>query len=90
MLKSSIKSHFMSKIGALFMKKTFKELKGALNLSSHGGSPFLGIKKLVIKNHGSSKRDNIAASIEHAMVLHKNKLISKIESLLPKEEAENA
>lgn len=90
MLKKSIKSHFWSKIGALFMKKTFKEMKTAFNLNGHGGSPFLGIKKLVIKNHGSSTRTNIEASIDQAIVLHKNKLISKIEALLPKQEVENA
>lgn len=86
MLKHSIKSHFMSKVGAVFMKKTFKELKGSMSMDTHGGSPFLGIKKLVIKNHGTSTRTNISASIDQAILLHKNHLISKIETLLPKEE----
>lgn len=90
MLKKSIKSHFCSKIGAIFMRKTFKEIKQTMNLSAHGGSPFLGIKKLVIKNHGSSGRENIAASIDQAITLHKNKLISKIEALLPKQEVSDA
>jgi len=90
MLKKSIKSHFSSKIGALFMKKTFKELKSTFNLHGHGGSPFLGIKKLVIKNHGSSGRENIEASIDQAILLHKNKLIAKIEALLPKQEVHDA
>lgn len=87
MLKNSIKSHFWSKIGALFMKKTFREIKGTFNMSGHGGSPFLGIKKLVIKNHGTSTRTNIAASIDQAVLLHKHKLISKIETMLAKTEA---
>lgn len=86
MLKHSIKSHFMSKVGAVFMKKTFKELKSSMSMDTHGGSPFLGIKKLVIKNHGTSTRTNISASIDQAILLHKNHLISKIETLLPKEE----
>ena len=90
MLKTSIKSHFWSKIGAFFMKKTFKEIKGTMNMSAHGGSPFLGIKKLVIKNHGTSTRTNIEASIDQAILLHKNKLISKIEALLPKQEGTDA
>ena len=65
------------------MSKTFKELKGRIDvLSKHGGSPFLGVKKLVMKNHGSSGRDNIASSIDQAILLHNNKLIPKIEAAL--------
>ena len=83
LLKHSIKSHLSSKIGALFMRKTFKELKGRMDvLGKHGGSPFLGVKKLVMKNHGSCGRENIASSIDQAILLHKNKLIEKIEAAL--------
>ena len=92
LLKHSIKSHLSSKIGALFMSKTFKELKNRMDvLGKHGGSPFLGCKKLVMKNHGSSSRINISSSIDQAILLHENKLIEKIEALLAKtNEVENA
>lgn len=92
LLKHSIKSHLSSKIGALFMRKTFKELKNRMDvLGKHGGSPFLGCKKLVMKNHGSSSRINISSSIDQAILLHENKLIEKIETLLAKtNEVENA
>lgn len=92
LLKHSIKSHLSSKIGALFMSKTFKELKNRMDvLGKHGGSPFLGCKKLVMKNHGSSSRINISSSIDQAILLHENKLIEKIETLLAKtNEVENA
>lgn len=84
-LKQSIKSHFWSKIGALFMRRTFKDIKQRIDvLSKHGGSPLLGCKKLVMKNHGSSKRRNIAASVDQAIILHENKLIEKIETSLKK------
>ena len=67
------------------MSKTFKELKGRMDvLGKHGGSPFLGVKKLVMKNHGSCGRENIASSIEQAILLHNNKLIEKIENALSK------
>ncbi len=83
LLKGSIKSHLSSKIGAIFMRKTFKELKGRVDvLNKHGGSPFLGIKKLVMKNHGSCGRLNISSSIDQAILLHENKLIQKIEDAL--------
>ena len=84
-MKKSIKSHFLSKIGAIFMKRTFKDLKQRMDvLSKHGGSPLLGCKKIVMKNHGSSKRANICASVDEAILLHENKLIEKIEKSLGK------
>lgn len=84
-LKHSIKSHFMSKIGYLFMGKTFKEIKNRVDiLSKHGGSPLLGCKKLIVKNHGSCKRNNILSSIEQTIVLHENHLNQKIEDAISK------
>lgn len=88
-MKHSIKSHFWSKIGALFMRRTFKDIKQRMDvLSKHGGSPLLGCKKLVMKNHGSSKRANIVSSIDQAIVLYENKLIEKIENSIGKKEEE--
>lgn len=84
-LKQSIKRRFWSKIGAIFMKKTFSDVKNRVDiLSKHGGSPLLGCKKLVVKNHGSCKRQNICSSIEQTMLLHENHLIEKIEEAINK------
>lgn len=46
------------------------------------GAPFLGCKKLVVKNHGSCGRDNICASIMQVIKLHENKLNEKIEAMV--------
>ncbi len=82
-LKHSIKSHFSSKIGYLFMKPTFKDIKNRVDVQKkHGGSPLLGCKKLVVKNHGGCKRLNILASLEQTMLLHEKNLNQKIEEAL--------
>lgn len=82
-LKQSIKSHFWSKIGYLFMKPTFKDIKNRVDIiSKHAGSPLLGCKKLVVKNHGSCKRNNICASIEQTIRLYNNNLNQKIEEAI--------
>ena len=81
-LKSEIKSHPMSMFGALFMGKTFKNIKKKLDANKHGGAPFLGCKKLVVKNHGSCGRYNICASIMQVIKLHENNLIEKIEKMV--------
>ena len=84
-LKNSIKSHFMSKIGYLFMKETFNEIRDRIDVQGkHAGSPLLGCKKLVVKNHGGCDRNNICASIEQTMKLYTNKLNEKIEEALSK------
>lgn len=82
-MKQSIKRRFWSKIGAIFMKGTFRDIKDRIDiLAKHGGSPLLGCKKLVVKNHGACKRNNILSSIEQTITLHQNNLIGKIEEAL--------
>mgnify|MGYP002796282951 FL=1 len=81
-LKKEIKASFSAKIGYLFMKKAFKKLKTKLDINKHGGAPFLGCKKLVVKNHGSCGRQNICASILQVVKLHENKLNEKIEKMV--------
>lgn len=70
MLKTEIKSSAMSKIGYLFMKKSFKNLKKTIDYNEKGGAVLLGCKKLVVKSHGSSKATSICASIEQVVEMH--------------------
>jgi len=69
MLKNEIKSSKFAIFGSLFMKPAFKKLKEKLNYSNYGGSPFLGLKKTIIKSHGSSDAISIKASIKQIMDL---------------------
>lgn len=78
-IKKEIKSRFISKIGALFMKKTFKNLKNALNYNSYGGAAFLGVKKIVVKGHGAGDATAFAKSISQVRTLAKKELCSQIE-----------
>lgn len=77
-LKSDIKSHTASKIGYLFMKGTFKRLKTKFDYDKYGGSPFLGINKLVIKCHGSSKAESFYQSIKQAYTLGQSDIVSSV------------
>ena len=79
-LKTEIKKSFWSKIGALFMKKTFKNLKSDLNIEAQGGSILLGVKKTLIKVHGSSSSTSFEAAIEQAIELKENNVIEKLEN----------
>ena len=83
-LKKEIKASFSAKIGYLFMRRAFKKLKAKLDINKHGGAPFLGCKKLVVKNHGSCGRENICASIMQVVKLHENRLNERIEEMIGK------
>ena len=48
------KRNFFSKLGYLLCKSGVDEVVGMLNPDTIGGTQFLGIKKPVIKAHGSS------------------------------------
>lgn len=84
LLKTEIKSSFWSKIGALFMKKTFKKIKGTFDYSKYGGAVLLGCKKLIVKGHGSSNGDSICACIKQLYTMQEGKLIEKIAKTLEK------
>jgi len=81
-LKSEIKRSFWSKIGALFMRKTFKNIKGKFDYSKYGGAVLLGCKKLVLKAHGSSKCESISSCINQLYTMAKGNLIEKISNNL--------
>lgn len=55
-LKQGVYGSLSGKIGGLFLKKTFGDLKQKLDYNNKGGALFLGVGKPVIKAHGSSKR----------------------------------
>jgi len=59
-------------------------LENKFDYEEHGGTPILGIKKIVIKCHGSSSKKSIEKSIETAQILYKKKVIDVIEKNLEK------
>ena len=83
-LKEEIKSSFSSKIGYLFMRKSFKNLRAKFDYSKQGGAVLLGCKKLLVKAHGNSKAESIEVCIEQMYTLYKGKLIEKISQGLAK------
>lgn len=78
LLKNEIKRSFKSKIGAMFMKDAFVNLKNTMDYQKVGGACFLGIKKIVVKAHGSSSAEAICASIITAHKLQKKNFVEKL------------
>ncbi len=70
MLKSFLKEELMMnpvrQAGAFLSNGAYNAIKRELNPESLGGAPLLGLNRLVIKSHGSSKRGYIAGAIRVA------------------------
>ncbi len=84
MIKEEIMSSAVSKFGAIFLSKSFSNLKKKMDYKEYGGAPFLGVNGICIKAHGSSDGKAFKNAIGQARKFHNNKLIGKI-----KDEIEN-
>ena len=67
-----------AKLGYVMLKKVFKNMKAHLNYTDVGGSPFLGLNKILIKSHGSSKAKTIYSCVLQIMDIHKSGYIEKM------------
>lgn len=85
-LKGEIFSRTLYKLGALLMKKLFKDLKEFMNYQNYGGSVLLGTSKVVVKGHGSSKAKAVEKCIEQAYKMEVSQLSGKIETEIAKYE----
>lgn len=70
------------KIAALSLKKPFMQLKDRFDSEEVGGAPFLGLKSLVVKAHGSSSSKGIKNAIKQCVLFVEKDIVSKIEAKL--------
>ncbi|MGI6136235.1 MAG: phosphate acyltransferase PlsX [Clostridiales bacterium] len=83
LIKESILNNgIRAKIGYLFLKPVFKEIKKTLDYNDNGGAVLLGLDKLVIKTHGSSKAKSFKAAILQAASIAEKGLITQVSSIL--------
>ena len=80
-LKGMFTTSFFTKISYLMMKKELKKLKKDFDSSEYGGAVLIGLRKPVIKAHGSSK----AKEIKNAIIQAKEYAISEIIDEVSKE-----
>ncbi|MCQ3034616.1 MAG: phosphate acyltransferase PlsX [Bacilli bacterium] len=78
LLKTTFTKSTKNKMGALFLKKDIYELKDFMDYRNYGGAPMLGIKKTVIKGHGSSTARTVYNCVLQAYNMEKGKLVDEI------------
>ena len=74
LLKKTITNGFRNKIGALLLKKGLYEIKDKMDYNNYGGAVVLGVKKTIVKGHGSSKATAVYHCIKQAYNMEKNNL----------------
>lgn len=82
MLKQSIYSSFLSKIGGLFMKKQLKQLSKKMDASEIGGALVLGLNHILIKAHGSSDSYAFYNAIRQARTMVEKDVINTVNNVL--------
>lgn len=88
MMKQMFKKNLMTKLAALVCKDGITAFKKKMDYREVGGTAFVGIKKPVIKAHGSSDRRAIECAVRQAAAAAKGNLADEIAALLAKLPAE--
>ncbi len=84
LMKKLFKKNIFSKIGYLFCKSGVNDFKKMLDYREIGGTPFLGIKKPVIKAHGSSDALAFRNAVRQAMDAANSDISEELEVQLSK------
>lgn len=82
LLKRMFKKNFLSKMGYLCYKSGVKNLMGMMDYREVGGTELLGIRKPVIKAHGSSDRRAFRSAIRQAMKAAEQNFTGELEQTL--------
>lgn len=92
-LKEMFYKNAKTKMAALMLKSDMAELKKSFDYTEYGGAPLLGIRKPVIKGHGSSDAKAVKNAIRQARTCAENNVAGCIEEWLAQNkqrEQENA
>lgn len=77
-LKESIKKNVFTMLGAVPAMPSINALAKAMDYKEYGGALFLGVKKPVVKAHGSSDEKLFEFTIKQAEQFVKNKAVDKM------------
>ncbi|MBR5272148.1 MAG: phosphate acyltransferase PlsX [Clostridia bacterium] len=84
-LKKALTSNLKTMFGALFVKKSVYGLKAKFDYKEYGGAMIVGVKKTVIKAHGSSDARAFKNSIRQAIECVNNDVANRMQKAFEKE-----
>lgn len=83
-MKEEIYKSALCKFGAMLMKPALRRVKKRMDYNQAGGAIFLGVEKIVIKSHGSSRSVAICNSILQAKAMADAGIIEHIKAAVSK------
>ena len=90
MVKEMFYKNAKTKVAGLMVKSELAEFKKRMDYTEYGGAPLLGIRKPVIKAHGSSNAKAYKSAIRQAKICAENDVSGTIEAWLAQQKAEGA
>jgi phosphate acyltransferase len=81
-LRGAMKSSLGARLGFLFARAAFRQLRERMNPSRANGGVFLGLNGIVIKSHGGADAEGFAAAIELGHGVVQDQLLAKIRAAL--------
>jgi glycerol-3-phosphate acyltransferase PlsX len=88
-LKNMFLKNLKTKIGYYFVKDGVNNIRKMMDYREYGGAPLLGVKKPMIKGHGSSDTKAAFSALIQAKKFAEASVISDIETVIKKNEEEN-
>lgn len=82
LLKEKFTKSFMTKLAAGILRPELRQIKKDYDYTEHGGAPFLGVKGVLIKAHGSSEGKAIKNALRQGKHFAEIKIVDKIEETL--------
>ena len=78
LIKSALYKNLINKLAALVVKNDLKAVKKIMDSTEVGGAPLLGVRKTVIKAHGSSDAKALKNAVRQAVRFTETGVIDKI------------
>ena len=79
--KKAFLKNLFTKIGYLFAKGGFKDMKESMNYKKYGGAILLGVNGVAVKGHGNSDAYAFYNAIDVARRMVENHIVEKIEEI---------
>lgn len=89
LLKEELTKSWWSSFLTLLLKPYLKKFKKRMDYSEYGGALLLGIKKPMVKCHGSANAKIVKFTLHQAEEFAKNNVVQGIETIMAKEDKKN-
>jgi phosphate acyltransferase len=86
-IRSAMSRSLRARIGYLFARSAFRELRERIDPRRANGGVFLGLNGIVIKSHGGTDAEGFAAAIEIGHGVVHDELLSKITAAIGRHHA---